>query len=170
MKQSLYQITTRYQQALDDFADMEDIDEQTKLDTLESIEGEISVKAENYAAYSLNLDAQVKAIKAAEKRMRLRRTRLAKRSGQLKQYLLDNMVRCGIKKISATSGEFSVKLGDCPVSVDEDNLDMDLLPKEYKRHIPESWEPDKNKVKEDIKKGVVVPGAKLIQNKKLIIK
>lgn len=168
--QSLYYIASRYQEAFMALADMEDIDEQTIADTLESIEGEVSVKIENTAAYVLNLKAYLKSVKDAKKRMAERQVSLQREIEFWENYLLTNMQRCGIQEISATSGEFSVKLGNCPESVDDKTIDLDLLPIEYKRHIPESWEPDKNKIKDAIKAGKVVPGARLIRNKKLIIK
>src|SRR5207302_194818 len=40
-------------------------------------------------------------------------------------------------------------------------LDETLIPLEYKRHVPESWEPDKPAIAKAIKAGDDVPGADL---------
>ena len=40
-------------------------------------------------------------------------------------------------------------------------LDERLIPRDYKRHIPESWEPDKPAIAKALKAGADVPGADL---------
>ena len=44
------------------------------------------------------------------------------------------------------------------------------IPINYRNVIPETWKPDKAAIKADIKKGVIVPGAKIEENHNLQIK
>lgn len=163
MNLTLYQIADKHQEALN-FMLENDVDYQTIADTLESIEGELTAKGQSVAALFLNLDAQIDAMKSAENKMSERRKRLEKKSDDMKQYLLVNMERCGINKITAP--EFEVKLRKCPPSVD-DNINMDLLPKQYTKEVTET-KVLKDLIKKDLLAGIPVAGAKLITDKKTL--
>ncbi len=62
---------------------------------------------------------------------------------------------------------FEIKIKKCPQSVDI--IDESLLPDEYKR-IKTEISPDKIKMLQEMKVGVVIPGAALKQNLKLDIR
>jgi PAS domain-containing protein len=49
-------------------------------------------------------------------------------------------------------------------------LDETLIPKEYKRHVPEQWEPDKNAIARALKAGVDVPGADLSEGNMRLVR
>lgn len=163
MNLTLYQIADKHQEALNFMLD-NDVDYQTMADTLESIESELTTKGQSVAALFLNLDAQIDAMKSAENKISERRKRLQKKSDDMKQYLLTNMERCGIDKITAP--EFEVKLHKCPPSVDE-NIDMDLLPKQYIQEVTEK-KVLKYLIRNDLLAGIPVAGAKLITGKKTL--
>ena len=59
----LYELTDQYDEVINLLYDGE-TDEQTILDTLESIEGEIEDKADNYARIIKNLSAEAEMVKA----------------------------------------------------------------------------------------------------------
>lgn len=65
---NLYQLTNNYETVLNMLYD-EDADEQMILDTLESIEGEIEDKADNYAKIIKELESKRDSRKAEAKRL-----------------------------------------------------------------------------------------------------
>ena len=163
---TLYSIADQYLVDLQKLQDME-IDEQTFADTLEGLSGDLEVKATNVAMFVRNLEASAEAIKAAEKQMAERRKALEAKADRIRQYLLDNMNRTGITKIDCPYFVLSVRKNPPAVEV----LNQDMIPDEY-FDIPEPPAPtlNKNRLKEDLKAGVVVEGAKLMAGQSLSIK
>lgn len=152
---SLYHMTEDYRTALAVLSES-DIDEQTIADTLEGLKGELAIKAQNVAAFYLNLEAEAEAVKAAEKKMQERRKSLEKRVAQMKDYLLRNMVAAEIHEIKANDGSFRVRVMQGRESVvieDEAKLPPDYLVAKY--------EPSKTLISQAIKDGYEVPGARI---------
>lgn len=96
----------------------------------------------------------------------------AKRDGVaagVRKYLLDNMQRTGISKI--TCPLFLISIANNPPSTDV--YDPLSLPAKYMRTLepkPPIASPDKSLIKADLQSGVEVPGAKLVQSQRLVIK
>jgi len=163
---ALYTIADQYLIDMQKLQEME-IDEQTFADTLEGLSGELEIKATNVAMFIRNLEASADAIKVAEKAMADRRKLIESKANRLKEYLLENMVRTGITKIESPHFVLSVRKN--PPAVDVFNQDM--IPDEY-FDIPEPPAPslNKNRLKEDLKAGVVIDGARLTAGQSLSIK
>jgi len=163
---ALYTIADQYLIDMQKLQEME-IDEQTFADTLEGLSGELEIKATNVAMFIRNLEASADAIKVAEKAMADRRKLIESKANRLKEYLLENMVRTGITKIESPHFVLSVRKN--PPAVDVFNQDM--IPDEY-FDIPEPPAPslNKNRLKEDLKAGVVIDGARLTAGQSLLIK
>lgn len=163
---TLYTIADQYLADLQALQDME-IDEQTFADTLEGLSGDLELKATNVAMFIRNLEASAEQIKAAEKAMADRRKALEAKADRIRQYLLDNMNRTGITKIECPYFVLGVRKNPPAVEV----LNQDMIPDEY-FDIPEPPAPtlNKNRLKEDLKAGVVVEGAKLTAGQSLSIK
>ena len=163
---TLYNIADQYLVDLQKLQEME-IDEQTFADTLEGLSGDLEVKATNVAMFVRNLEASAEAIKAAEKQMAERRKVLESKADRIRQYLLDNMTRTGITKIECPYFVLSVRKNPPAVEV----LNQDMIPDEY-FDIPEPPAPtlNKNRLKEDLKAGVIVEGVKLTAGQSLSIK
>jgi hypothetical protein len=163
---SLYQMTADYQKALSHLSEM-DIDEQTLLDTLEGLQGELTAKAENVCAFTLNLEAEADAMKAAEKRIADRRRSLESKAKKMREYLLTNMQASGITEISANDKSFRIRVmkGSESVLIEDEAA----IPVDYKRIIPETSAPDKTLIKKAIKDGYEVSGAKVVRTPSLKI-
>ena len=73
------------------------------------------------------------------------------------------MERCQIKEIKCP--QFVIKLQQNPVSLDA--FDQDMIPDEYKKVVVDI---DTQKIKDDLKNGVVIPGARLVQGNHVRIK
>ena len=163
---TLYTIADQYLQDIQKLQNM-DLDEQTFADTLESLSGDLEVKATNVAMFVRNLEASAESIKAAEKQMAERRKAIEAKAEQIRNYLKDNMARTGITKIDCPY--FALSLRNSPPAVEVINADE--IPAQY-FDIPEPPAPvlNKNRLKDDLKNGVIVEGARLTQGSYLQIK
>lgn len=163
---ALYILADQYKAAASSLADLE-LDEQTIADTLESLSGDLEVKAVNVAMFARNLEATAAAIKEAEAQMAARRKAMEKRADNLRAYILRCMESTGIKKIDGPHFSLSVKANPASVEV----FDPFQVPAEYMRQKPPpAPEPDKAAIKAAIQSGKEVPGAKLTQGARLEVK
>lgn len=167
MNLKLYDLANDYQRALVELPES-GLDEQTIHDTLEGLEGALTVKAQNVAAYALNLEAEAEAVRSVAKRVADRAEALENRAISLRGYLYANMKRTGITEIKAADGSFTAKIKNNPPSVDL--AEGVVLPSEFIRTIPARTEPDKAKLKDALKAGQVIEGARLVQGDRLEIK
>jgi hypothetical protein len=144
-----------------------DYDEQTVADTLEGFAGDLEVKAVNVAMFSRNLDALANQIREAEKEMAERRRAVEKKAENIRRYLLQNMERTGINKITCPYFEISLKKNPPSLVIDDENK----LPLEFMRIPPlPDPVPDKKAILDAIKSGKEVAGAHIVQNNRVDIK
>jgi hypothetical protein len=125
---SLYKMTQEFQAAFIDLADM-DIPEDAINDTLEALEGELSLKIANVGAFIKNLEAEADKIKAAEVAIAARRKVYENKVARMKDYLRENMEKAGIKKVSAIDGTFAITLIAPRASLIID--DQEKIPSKY---------------------------------------
>jgi len=163
---TLYEIAHDFRAAADKLADL-DMDEQTLTDTLESLSGDLEVKATNTAMFIRNIEANAAAIKEAESHMAARRKALENRAARVKDYLLANMMVAGVQKIESPYFKLAVRENPAAVEVYEPGL----IPAEFMRQ-PEPPPPvvDKAAIKEVLKAGREVAGCKLTKGVRLEIK
>lgn len=162
---ALYEISGRYSELLERLYDP-DLPEDTVLDTLEGIEGEMQDKAENIAALCCELEATAAAIKEAENRQKERRVAMENKAARLRKYLLDAMLQTGNPKFETP--RFRIAIRQNPESVDV--LDESAIPRDYYREVPAKLELDKTLVKTALKDGFAVPGCALKRTQSLSIK
>ena len=119
----LYELTGQYEEIINLLYDGE-TDEQTILDTLESIEGEIEDKADNYAKIIKNMLADAEAVKKEEERLHVRRKSLENKAKWLKEILKANLEFIGKTKFKTVLFSFSVSKngGKQPLTITE-NID-----------------------------------------------
>ncbi len=162
----LFVLAQEYRAAADQMADL-DLDEQTVLDTLEGMSGDLEVKATNVAMFVRNLESTAVAIKEAEGQMAARRKALERRAERLQTYLRDGMLLAGIQKIESPYFVLSIKNNPPSVAIDEPGL----IPAEFmKQPEPPPLSPDKKAIADAIKAGREVPGARLLRGVRLDIK
>lgn len=163
---ALYVLTAEYRQAASRLLEL-DLDETTIAETLESMTGDIEQKAIATAMVTRNLDALADSIKQAEAGMAARRKAVEARADNVRAYLLNNMLACGISKIESPYFELSIR--ENPASV---VIDCAIeIPADYYRQ-PETPPPvvDKKLIAQAIKDGFAVPGVHLERVKRLSIK
>lgn len=134
---------------------------------MDKIRGEINVKMENYALATQNMFALVESMKQAENKINARRKKLEDRIESIKSYIKYSMDKLQIHRIS--SPYLNIQIKNNPPSVRIDN--SDLIPPEYMvEPEPQPMRPDKRKILEDLKQGVVIEGAELVKTTRLEIK
>lgn len=163
---SLYTLAAEHRDQLKALEDL-DLPENVLADTLESLGGELEVKAQNVVCFLRNLETTAAAIKEAEAGMAARRKAIENRVDGLKRYVLDAMQNNGIQKIECPL--FSISIAKNPPAVEV--LDERQIPADYFVSPPAPPpQLDKKLVMQAIKDGYEVPGAKLRQGVHLAIK
>lgn len=143
-----------------------DIDEETKLDTIEALglDEKIEVKLENYAKLIRNLEADNTAYKTEEERLKKKRDTNTKKIDWLKHNARTAMEAIGVSKIKGELFTLSVQNSKESVIVDEAKL-----PKKYwVKKVTEA--PDKKGLYDLLKEGKKVKGASLQENRSLRIR
>ena len=143
-----------------------ELDDQTIADTLEAEGGDLVEKGKNVAAVFRNLESDAKQIKEAEQQLAERRKAIEKRAESLRNYLKTNMEVAGITKIECPWFVVSIAQNPEAVTVEDESL----IPRDYFKEIPATYQLDKALVKQAIKDGFDVPGAHLSRGTSLRIK
>lgn len=134
-------------------------------ESLAPLEGQIAIKGQNIAAFVLNLEAEAEAIERAAAKLKARAASLTRKQEGLRHYLMANMQAMGISEIRANDGTFRAKIVKNPPAVEV----FGELPAEYEKVIPEQRVPDKVKIRDELKAGVIIEGARLVQGERLKI-
>ena len=162
----LYELTQQHRE-LERLLDGDEVPAEVVRDTLESIAGLFESKATSVAHVILNLEGFADQVKAAADAMKERAERIKRRADAVRAWLLLNMQATGITKIETP--EFTLAVQKNPPSVEIDPLAV--LPPEYmETPPPPPPKPNKAKLKEDLRSGVVIPGAYLKQGEHLRIR
>jgi trehalose-6-phosphatase len=155
----LYDIADNYNAAFNAMAAIDDLPEDVMIDTLNAIEDEFKNKAIAVAGYFKNIDADIQAMKDAEKAIKQRRLAKEKHVEWMKGYLLRNMEETGITVIE--SPYFKISISNNPESVEV--IDENLIPAEFI-----NWTSTVNK--SAIKQAGGCPGVEIVRNKSIRIK
>lgn len=161
---TLYQLSDDYLAAFEQLKEL-DMPPEVVHDTLESMRGDIQVKATNVSMFVRNLESMADAIKDAEKQMAARRKAIEHRAEAIREYLLFNMQRTGISEINCPYFAIKRKLNPPKVVL------HGAVPDEFLRH-PEPLPPeaDKKAIAEYIKAGNSPDWAELVQTERIEIK
>lgn len=164
---NLYNLSEEYEKILSEVIYNEDTGEIdcTSLQRLDDIKDAVENKAKAISSYIKNIDAQRIAISNAIDDMRFREKAIQSRIGSMKHYLLSNMERLGIDKIESPFFDIHLKKNPCKVDI----TNADEIPDDYKKAKVELTI-DKLMIRDAIKQGKEVPGAKLIQTNRVEIK
>jgi predicted nuclease with TOPRIM domain len=160
----LYELSDQYQFLLTDLYNEEtgEVDE-TVLAKLNEISDTAENKCINITRLFKELQIDLKGVSDERKRLAKKESSLKKKVDELKDYLLENMERCEIKKISCP--QFVISLQNNPPKTDP--YDETLIPDEYKKITIEF---DLTKMRQEMMNGVVIPGARLVQSNSVRIR
>lgn len=169
----LYELTSDFAELFDEFESMEDDDmKQAWFDTLDGIEQEFEVKAENIAVFIKELNAEIEALKQEEERLRARRKAKENKTESLKDYLKSCMICIGRLKIDTVKARISIRKNPEAAQFDNEKDFVRMCMENDLDDFLRYKEPEINKtaVKEALKAGEKIPGAELGRTQSIIIK
>lgn len=155
-----YRVFNNFVDSAWDNDDLTEDDLQLYIETLESIEDELSNKAENIAKFMKNIEGDIKALKEEEDRLAKKRKYLLNKVEGLKSYTQVVLEVNKIDKIDA--GLFKVRLQKNPPSINIVN--EKAIPNTYR--IPQPDKIDTKGLLAAVKQGEVVEGVELVTDKK----
>lgn len=156
----LYELTENYRKV----SEMEDLDEITLKDTLDSIQEDIETKIQNIAFVIKEKKADLTAIEETIKTLQKRKTSTEKTISHLQEYSQNAMEVTNTQKIKTPL--ITVWIQDNKESVnitDEDKLNKKYL-------VEQPFKPDKKLLLADLKEGKEVEGAEIQQTRSLRIR
>lgn len=153
----LYELAGNYRQLMD-LVENGDVDFEIIKDTLESIGDALEIKVENIVKLMKSIEGDIETFKAEEKRIAERRKTLENRYEGLEKYLFSVLKANKIQKVKA--GTFTVAIQKSQASVSL--LDEAKIPAKYRTPQPDKI--DKKAIAKDLKDGVKVEGAVLVED------
>lgn len=161
----LWMLASEYQQAAAAL-EFEPIDDVATAALLDAISDDIERKAENIGFLIRHLDAESAAIAEWAEQAKARAKAIDNRAQALRDYLAGALQSVGVEQIKRPGIVIGWRKSSAVV-IDE----AAQIPAEYMRVKPApAPEPDKKLIGDDIKLGVIVPGARVEQRKTLQIK
>ena len=142
-----------------------DLTENSIQDTMEAIVSELTAKAHIVASCVRNIEAEVKSLEAEENLLSDNRLSLKRTEDWLRAYILDAMQRANTKRIKATPLTLAI-ISD-PPSVIIDNQAQ--IPDRFIHQVT-TVSVDRIALIEELKSGVLIPGAHLEIKERLEIK
>lgn len=162
MKLALYQSAETVQAALNAAFDSDT----ERTDTIEAVKGQFDIDAQSTIAYLLNREAMTGAfeeqIKQAEKKLKQEKAKL----DSMRHAIGEAMIKAGVSKIESDTGAFTASVRK---SSAVEIFDEAQIPAEFMREVV-LIKPDKTAIKEAIKSGQEVDGAKIETRQNLQIK
>ena len=149
----IYELTRNYDEVLN-MLYQDDVDEQMVLDTLESIEGDIEDKADNYAKIMKELETKAKARKEEAQRLSESAKVFENRVKALKSILFNAMKETGKTRFATNLFSFSIAKngGKQALTIDSE------VPAEYTKTVVEN---DTDKIRQALEEGKKLPFAHL---------
>lgn len=163
----LYDLIPAYKQVAEQIEDCDTAEQmQVLVDTLEAINASIEVKADGYGKIVRTLRHIVAAKRAEAKRMADSARVIETAADKLEERLQSAMELIGQDKIKTDLFSFTIQ--NNPPALDI--TDVMALPQEYLVLVPEHYDADKPKIKDALKAGIAIPGARLTQGRSLRIR
>jgi predicted nuclease with TOPRIM domain len=143
---SLYELKNEYK-ILKEMMEDESIDDQIIKDTMEGVEYEIEIKAENYAKIIRELEGDMSVIKNEIDRLKSKKERIEKNIEKLKENLKEAMLETGKTKIKTDLFSIGIQKngGKAPMIIDED-----MVPNDYLLYTPSI---NKDLIRQQLEKG-----------------
>lgn len=161
---NLFEIVTKYHDFKEIVYDHESgVVDETPLVTLQSFQPSVEKECKELAEYIKTLDKEAENIEFMKQQIRKKENQYKKKVNDMNLYFLDNMDKLGITNIK--SSYFAITKCKNPHSVEI--IDDKEIPSYYDKI---EIKKDVAKIKEDLKNGIDVPGAKLVQKSSIRIR
>ena len=162
---NLYELTDQYLMLME-MGEDPDVDRQTFLDTMESIEGDYTDKLEGYGKVIRSFSATAEALRKEAAELTAKAQRMEKRAQDMKEAVKSSMMLTGRRKVNAGIFTFSIRENAPSVVLDEPYIEN--IPEDYLRY--KDPDVDRQKIKKAIEAGEDITWAHLERSKSLIIK
>ncbi len=161
----LYEISERYKNLEDllDNPELENIKEELEK-SIDSIQEEFDLKAENIAKFIKSLEVDSKGLKEESQRLQSRKKTVDNRISSLKEYLFEHMQ--ALKKNKIKGKVFTLSIQNNPVSIEI--TDEKAIPQKY--IVPQETKFDKKALLKDLKNDVLIDGVDVKQTQGLRIR
>ena len=157
----LYEISNNIQELLNM---IDDIDDATFNDTMESLQLELHDKADNYAKVIKVLEGEINTIKNEVERLGAMKSARENKIKWLKSNLEEAMIHAEDKKFKTELFTFGIQRNPAKITVETE----EFIPLDY--YIDQKPKLDNAKLKEDLKLGKIIKGVSLVQGEGLRIK
>lgn len=148
---------TLFEEFFQSIVEQEGFDETQKTELAAYLEGAIE-KRDRLGDFIVRMEAEAEAIRAEEKRLASRRQGFEKIANCMRDSIHQQMLEWQIKKVEGARFTFAVQKNPASVEiVNEAEIPGDFI--DYKPQV------DRNKVKEALKAGQEVPGARLVDDR-----
>lgn len=144
---------------------LEDMDEQARTETLDSLRDSIDVKAENIAYVIRDKDLEVDVIKTEIKRLQDRAKAVENARDRLKEYLEEQLTFAGLDKVKTPTLTVALQKNPPSVFVEDENM----VPEQYV-NVEIIRKVDRKSLLQALKEGEVITGCTLKQSRSLRIK
>lgn len=131
---------------------------------LDTLIAERDTKIENIALYIKELEAEATAIKAEADKLAKRAKTAQAKADRLKNYLSCNLINNGERTFKTTRCALSFRSSEVVEIAENAELDKKYL------SVKVTETPDKKAIKEDLKKGKLIPGCELVHKDNIQIK
>lgn len=160
--QTLYEIAQDYLKLLEM---AEEVDEEVFKDTLEGIEGELEIKADNYAKVIVELENRADGLDKQIDRLTERKKAIKNNIGRIKETLQGAMIATGKTKFKTELFNFGIQKNPPKLVLDKG---LEDIPMDY--YIFQDPIADKEKIKQELKEGKELDFAHLEQGESLRIR
>ena len=156
----LYELTEQFK-GLQSLMDSGEMSADELGDTIEGLSGDLLAKGKDVLLFMANLAGDIAAFDVEIKRMTARKKTLQANHNWLRFYLRDNMIECDITKIESPVFTATLRKAGVMVEITSEND----LPVSYQTMVPASWKINKAQILKDLKAGIEIPGARLVDAK-----
>ena len=160
----MYELTTQME-GLQALIEEGELDAETLQDTLDGLNTDLMEKGQDVLHFLANLDGDIKAFNDEINRMTARKKTLQNHHIWLKEYLRTNMIANDITKIECPVFTATLKKPGKKVEI----VNEKDLPVEYQTMVPASWKINLVQIGKDLKAGIKIPGATLVDAKQPIL-
>lgn len=163
---NLYELNQNFQNLMEVMEATEDNNIKELIqDSLNQLQLQTNEKIENIIKYIKNLEAEAIALETEAKRLQDRKVKTLKKVDNLKGYLKEFTSTLDSKKYSTGIFKLSIRRNTPSLEI----TDVQAIPTQYIEYI-EDIKVDKQRIKEAIKNGEIVPGVNLIKSESILIK
>lgn len=149
---SLYELKNEFL-ALKEMLEDETIDDEIVNNTIEGIEYEIEIKAENYAKIIKELEGQADAIRKEIMRLDEKHNKISNNIDKLKNNLKLAMIETGKTKIKTDLFSFNVCKNGGKIPIIINDVEPDEIPEKYIEKV-EIVKMNRDAIREDLEKGI----------------